>query len=70
MIVAETHQRMRGGVLEGCPMYWADETQFNVLLNGRQVNHCFDEGTIPDAVWAFENPLTSDQLAAVHSRFD
>lgn len=70
LVVANAHKRMRGGLLEGCPMYWADETKFHIMLNGHQVNHCFDEASIPDAVWAFENPLTSDQLATMHSRFD
>jgi len=69
-VVANVQRRMRGGVLEGCPMYWQTEKQFNILLNGVRVNHCFRESEIPDAVSNYENPLTEAQRMAISSRFD
>lgn len=69
-VVPEVHQRMRGGILEGCEMYWADVTQYNIMLNGERVNHCFEEGDIPLAIYHYENPLTDAQVKAISSRFD
>ena len=69
-VVVNVQRRMRGGILEGCPMYWQTEKQYNVLLNGVQVNHCFRESEIADAVSNYENPLTEAQRMAISSRFD
>ena len=70
LVVANLQRRMRGGVLEGCEMYWQTEKQYNILLNGVQVNHCFRESEIPEAVSNYENPLTEAQRMAISSRFD
>jgi hypothetical protein len=69
-VVVNVQRRMRGGILEGCPMYWQTEKQYNILLNGAQVNHCFRESEIADAVSNYENPLTEAQRGAISSRFD
>lgn len=69
-VVTSVQRRMRGGVLEGCPMYWQTEKQYNILLNEVQVNHCFRESEILDAVYNYENPLTDAQIKAISSRFD
>jgi hypothetical protein len=70
LVVAKPSWRMAGGVLEGCPMYRVDYTQFDIVLHGNLVQFCFDEADIPDAVSRFENPLTDEQYATMHSRFD
>jgi hypothetical protein len=70
LIVAKPQRRMRGGILEGCPMYWADYTQYDIVLNGNPVGFCFDEEDVAREVNHFENPLTEAQLAIMHSRFD
>jgi hypothetical protein len=69
-IVVNVQRRMVGGVLEGCPMYWQTEKQYNILLNGVRVNHCFRESEIADAVHNYENPLTEAQRMAISSKFD
>lgn len=70
LVVAKPQRRMAGGILEGCPMYWADYTQYEIVLNGNPVQFCFTEQDVPDAVQRFENPLTSAQLDVMHSRYD
>lgn len=69
-VVASVQRRMRGGVLEGCPMYWQIEKQYRILLNGVQVSHTYRESEISDAVYGYENPLTEAQVKAISSRFD
>ncbi len=69
-IQPETQWRMAGGFLEGCPMYREEYTQYNVLLNGKQVQFCFNLGSIPEAVSRYENPLTKSQYEVLHSRYD
>jgi hypothetical protein len=70
LVVVNVQRRMVGGILEGCPMYWQTEKQYNILLNSVQVNHCFRESEIPEAVSNYENPLTEAQRRAISSRFD
>jgi hypothetical protein len=70
LVVVNLQRRMRGGVLEGCPMYWQTEKQYDIVLNGNPVQFCFREEDIPDAVNRFENPLTEAQRMAISSRFD
>ena len=69
-VIANVQRRMRGGILEGCPMYWQTEKQYCILLNGVQVSHTYREGEIPEAVSNYENPLTEAQRRAISSRFD
>ncbi len=70
LVVAKPVWRMAGGVLEGCPMYRVDYTQYDIVLNGNLVQFCFAEKDIPDAVSTFENPLTEEAYNILHSRFD
>ena len=70
LIVAKPQWRMAGGILEGCPMYRKEYTQYNVVLNGNPVQFCFREEDIPETVRHYENPLTEAQLSVMHSRFD
>jgi len=70
LVVVNLQRRMRGGVLEGCPMYWQTEKQYDIVLQGNPVQFCFREEDIPDAVNRFENPLTEAQRRAISSRFD
>jgi hypothetical protein len=65
LVVAKPQRRMRGGILEGCPMYWADYTQYDIVLNGNPVTFCFREEDIATSVEWFEYPN-----ADVGSRFD
>ena len=69
-IVANVQRRMRGGILEGCEMYWVDETEYDIMLNDERVTHCFEESSIPYAIHNYENPLTEAQRMAINSRFD
>lgn len=64
-IIAVPQQRMAGGVLEGCAMYWKDYTEFRIMRRGQRVTFCFREEEIPDAVRGFEYPPSG-----VSSRFD
>lgn len=69
-IVPRAEWRMVGGFMENCPMYRWDYIQYDIVLNGRMVQFCFDEKDLPSKVHDYENPLTEAQYAALHSRFD
>jgi hypothetical protein len=70
LIVHKPTWHMAGGILEGCPMYRVDYTQYDVVLNGNPVQFCFREEDIPEAVSRFENPFTDEQYNTLHSRLD
>ncbi len=70
LVVSKPAWHMAGGILEGCPMYRVDRTQFDIVLNGNLVQFCFREEDIPEAVRRFENPLTEEQYQTYHSRLD
>lgn len=55
-VVAKPMWRMAGGFMENCPMYRVDYTQYDIMLDGKMVQFCFDEKDIPSIVARFENP--------------
>lgn len=64
-VIAVPQQRMAGGILEGCEMYWKDYTEFQIMRDGQRVTFCFSEEEIAEAVRRVEYPHPD-----VSSRFD
>ena len=55
-VVPKPMWRMAGGFMENCPMYRVDYTQYDIILNGKLVQFCFEEKDIADTVNRYENP--------------
>lgn len=64
-VVAKPMWRMAGGFMENCPMYRVDYTQYDIMLDGKMVQFCFDEKDIASTVARLENPGSD-----LGSRFD
>ena len=56
LVVPSPRWRMAGGILENCPMYRVDYTQYDLVLDGQTVQFCFEKDRIAEAVERFENP--------------
>ena len=65
LVVAKPQWRMAGGILENCPMYRKEYTQYDIVLDGNPVQFCFREEDIAETVEWFENPGRD-----IGSRFD
>jgi len=56
LVVPKTQTRMAGDWYKGEPLRPVEYTQYDIVLNGKPVQFCFDEANVPSTVAHFENP--------------
>lgn len=66
-VVPELQWRMAGGFMEGCPMYRKEYVQYNIELDGKRVQFCFDTADVDTQVHHYEQPGWD---GVVGSRYD
>lgn len=55
-VVPELQWRMAGGYMERRPLYRQEYVQYNIMLDGRKVQFCFDRDGVDNALRYYEEP--------------